>query len=133
MKKIRHGAKKSSAGRSVALGVCFIWGFFLLFSLIFTAVLFSGENPTASTALFSLIAFMLAGALGTIANKRIFASCPINAPLFSAIATVIIYLSISAIISGGIKFGALISTACFLLIASLLSLSKKKKAKHRAR
>ena len=133
MKKFRHGAEKRSAVRSIALGVCLIWGFFLLFSLIFTVILFSGENPTASTALFSLIAFMIAGALGTIANKRFFASCSINAPLFSAIATVIIYLSISAIISGGIKFGALISTGCFLLIVSLLSLYKKKKAKHRAR
>ncbi len=133
MKKIRHGAKKSSAVRSIALGVSLIWGFFLLFSLIFTVVLFSGENPTASTALFSLIAFMLAGALGTIANKRIFASCPINAPLFSAITAVIIYLLISAIISGGIKFGALTSSICFITVAFLLSLLKKDKTRRKHR
>ena len=133
MKKSKSGMGKKSIIKPIALGAVMIWGIFLLLSLIMTAILFSGEDPTSKPALFSIIAFILSGALATLINKRIFKSYALNTPMLSALATAILYLSISAVICGGIKIGALISAACFITMTALLSLSKPKKARRRAR
>ena len=133
MKKSKSGTKSKGGIKEMLFGTLMIWGLFLLFSLIFAIILFSGEDPTGSTALFSIIAFVLSGALGTLLNRKLFARCDKNVPLISALISAIAYAVISVITSGKISVGALISALCFLGSAVLVSLPKKKKAKRHAR
>ena len=129
MKKSRSGRDSKSGFKSIILGAAVIWCLFIVLSLVFTVVLFSGENPTGSTALFSLISFIASGGLGTLLNKKLFKSCEMNAPLFSALLSAAVYLVISAISSGRISIGCLINTLCFVLISLLFSVARKKKNK----
>lgn len=133
MKKSRSGKGSQSKIIPIALGTLIIWGFFFALSLVFTVILFSGDDPTASTALFSLISFVASGALATLINKRIFKSSAVNAPLFSALSSAIIYLVACTVASGRISVGCIINTACFILICMLASIQRKKKSKRRAR
>ena len=124
MKKSRFNGGGKSAIKDIAFGTLIIWGAFLVLSLLFSLILFFGDDPTANTALFSLIAFMCAAAIAALINKRLFQSSSLNAPLLSAIFSAVLYLIISGIVSGKISIGAIISA---------LSLRKKKKTKRHAR
>ena len=133
MKKTRSDSRSKSTLKSILFGILIIWGLFFVLSLLFTVILFSGQDPTGSTSLFSLISFMAAGALGTLLNKRFFKGYPTNTPLFSLFASAIIYVAISAIITGKISIGCLISAVCFILLSMLCLIKKKKKIKRRSR
>lgn len=133
MKKSRSVKANQSKILPIALGFLTIWGIFFSLSLIFAIILFSGDDPTGSTDLFSLISFMAAAAIASLINKRIFKSCAANAPLLSALLSALVYLLISAVASGKISMGCIISAACFILIAALASIQKKKKVKRHKR
>ena len=134
MKKTKFTSKSSGGIKPMLLGALVIWSAFLVLSLAFAVVLFSGDDPTRSSALFSLIAFILSGAVGTAINKKI--SLPEkNTALLSALVTALVYLCVSAVVSGRISFGAIISAACFMGASAIVGIPKKKKAKkhgHRA-
>ena len=133
MKKTRGARDNKSVFKPIVLGTAVIWCLFIALSLIFSVILFSGENPTGSTALFSLISFIASGGIGTLLNKQFFKSCEVNSPLFSALLCAAIYLVISAVASGRISIGCLINTACFILISLLFSIKRTKKSKRHAR
>ena len=105
MKKSRFNGGGKSAIKDIAFGTLIIWGAFLVLSLLFSLILFFGDDPTANTALFSLIAFMCAAAIAALINKRLFQSSSLNAPLLSAIFSAVLYLIISGIVSGKISIG----------------------------
>lgn len=131
MKKTRSYKREGSLPKQIVLGSLLIWSIFIVFSLIFAVILYSGDNPTASTKLFSLISFTASGGLGSLLNKKIFSS-DMNVPLFCAVLCALVYIMISCISSGKIYIGALISAVCFILISVIASLTKKKKPKRRA-
>ena len=129
MKKSRAARDNKSVLKPIVLGTAVIWCLFIALSLIFTVILFTGENPTGSTALFSLISFIASGGIGTLLNKQFFKSCEMNTPLFSALLSAAVYLVICTISSGRISIGCLINTVCFILISLLFSVTRKKRNK----
>lgn len=133
MKKSKSDTRGKGGIRNTLLGALIIWLLFILFSFILAIILFSGDDPTASTALFSIIAFIVSGALGTLINRRAFRQSAINVPLFSSLLCAFIYAVISAVASGRISFGALITAICFIGASILVSIPKRKKAKRHAR
>lgn len=127
MKKSRANKGSKSVFKAILLGTLLIWSVFFATSLLFAVILFSGENPTASTSLFSLIAFLISGAAGTLLNKILLKSCKLNAPLVSALLSAGIYIAISTVASGKISTACLINAFCFTVIALLFSLAKPKR------
>ena len=127
MKKSRYTKGNSSAFKPILLGALVIWLLFFAISLAFTVILYSGNDPTPKTALFSLISFMTAGALGSLINKKLFGVGAAKAPLFSALLSAAVFVCISAISMGKISVGTLISAVCFMLICTLASLKRRKK------
>ena len=134
MKKTKFSAKSSGGIKPVLLGSLIIWCTFLLISLIFSVILFSGEDPARSTSLVSIGAFVISGAVGTLINGKLLSPVDKKTARFSSLLTVLIYLSASAILSAGISLGAIISAICFMGASMLVGIPKKKKArKHRHR
>lgn len=131
MKKTRSASKSAGGIKEFILGILIIWCSFIVFSLIFAAVLFSGDDPTGSASLFSLIAFILSGAVGTVLNRRLFSRSDKNVPLFSALISAVIYLVISTVVSGRISIGALVSMLCFAGSSLAVAIPKKKRQKRR--
>ena len=129
MKKTRSYSASGSALKPIAVGFLVIWGSFIILSLIISLILFNGDDPTERTSLFSLIAFIGAGAIGTLINKRLFKLASLNSPIISAVAAVIVYVVTSAIISGKIGIGCLINAVCFILISLLFSAKGNKKTR----
>lgn len=133
MRKTKFCAKSSGGIKSVLSGVLIIWCTFLLLSLSFSVILFSGDDPTRSTSLVSIGSFVLSGAIGTLINRKLLPSADKRTPLFSSLFTVLIYLSASAILSAGISLGAIISSLCFMGASFLVGIPKKKKVRKHSR
>ncbi len=133
MKNSRFAAKGAIGIKGALLGTLVIWCVFLIFSLVFAAVLFSGDDPTGSTSLFSIIAFVLSGGIGSLINRMLFSRTEKNVPLFSAVLSTIIYLCISAVASARISLGAIISAISFMGAAMIATFKRRKKQKRRYR
>ena len=132
MRKIKSSAKSKSGIKQILCGALTVWAMFFILSFVFSVILFSGDDPTGSTALFSMIAFILSGGIGTLVNRKIFSRCDKNIPLISSLVCALAYAVISIIASGKLSLGSLITALCFLGASALASITKKKKAKRHA-
>ena len=133
MRKTKSSLKSSGGIKPMLFGALVIWCTFLLLSLIFSLILFSGDDPTRSTALLSIGAFVISGALGTLINRRLIPSADKSTSLLSSLLTVIIYLLVSVVLSAGISLGAVLSALCFMGASALVGIPKRKKTKRHAR
>ena len=129
MKKTRYAKGNGSALKSILLGALLIWILFFVISLVCTFILYSGNDPTPKATLFSLASFMLAGAIGSLMNKRIFHPSLSNAPFLSALLCAIVFIFLSTVANGRLPIGTLISAVCFMLISAIASVPKRKKQK----
>ena len=135
MKNRFKGKKSQSPFISVVLGGVVILIAFLLISLAVTLILYNTPDPTAQTGLYSILSFVLSGALGVFINRKLFGKDSIAAPAASSLTIVIAFLLITLILHQKIPSGNLISALCFAIATILAFLISKKKnpSKHRRR
>lgn len=127
--KNRFKAKnKATPIKSVLIGVLSVLIFFLILSFITTVILYNTSDPTSKTGLFSIISFVLSGAIATFINTKLYGNENIMLPIFSSLASLVVFMIISLIFCGKITGGNLMSALCFTLASTLaLILGKKKK------
>ena len=113
--------------KSLFLGISINALAFIVFAFIIASVAYGTDDPTAMTALLSITAFVLSGAIGTIINVRLFKNGKSSLPYFCTAGSLAIFLIISLIAGGSLSVGHIISAACFALIAVLSALAAKNK------
>ena len=118
--------------KALLLGIAVTAAVFTICSLVISLILYNTENPTSKTELFSIIAFVLSGAISAFVNTKLFGKDNASLPLASATAALALFLVISLISGGALSGGHIMSALCFALVTVLSAfLAKNKKSARR--
>ena len=118
--------------KSLLIGSAVIAAAFAVASFTIALIIYNTDDPTSKTALLSIIAFVISGAVGAFINTKLFGQRNNALPYLSAACVLILFIIASLISAGALSGGHILSALCFAL-ATLLSafLAKsKKRARH---
>ena len=129
MQKTVYNKKEAGPVKKLFISCALSLLLFPAVCLIFCAFLFGSEDPTGKLKLFSLVAFLISGAVGGILCARICRGS-MKLKILSALISSFAFLLISLIASAGkLPVATLINLGIYLCISILFSSLERKKRK----
>ncbi len=92
---------------------------FLIFTLIFSLIIYNGNDPTSNTALYSVVSLFCAGGVGAFIITKFGGEKGAYYAIFATIFSSLLILIISLISNGKISLGTFMNILCFALISLL--------------
>ena len=127
--KMRRGG---SPLRSALLGCGIIFVIYLLSLAAVCAVCYFGEDPTKNLELYSMLALVASGGIGTFISAKVFGSEGYLTAIFPATLALSAYVILSFIISrGALSLPHAMNMLCFMLLSALAAfLSRGRTDRH---
>ena len=120
---------------SAAIGVFAIAVIYLLISFVISAVRYGSSDSTANIPLFSALALVLSGAIGTFFSAKISGSETVMLSMIPASAATVVFTLITLIATGGkIELFHAVNMLCFLalsFLSAILAMPRKNKRRIR--
>ena len=118
--------------KGILIGTAVIAAAFAIASFAIALIIYSTDDPTAKTGLFSIIAFVLSGAAGAFINTKLFGQRNTALPFISAAFALVLFFIASLISAGSLSGGHILSALCFAVVTLLSAfLAKSKKSARR--